>query len=149
MTSLFGATQQPGRWRDGLGKPGGRARHGPRPLTWALSTCPLTISRKTLGPAAAIAGVAGNRPRLRARQLRGALVALETDGVACGTRFFEAGPSVQARVRGRRCAGAASGFSLREFWEPPEARAGVWARVRNEPDTPQAVSLELGPSAPP
>ena len=65
---------------------------GRRPLTWALSTCPLTMSRKTLGtPAAIVKGTRGKPPRLRAHLLVGALVALETDGVARGTSFLEAG----------------------------------------------------------
>lgn len=48
----------------------GRPRRGPWPLTWALSTCPLTMSRKTLGPADAMAGGARKATRLRARLLR-------------------------------------------------------------------------------
>lgn len=42
----------------------GEGGQDPRPLTWALSTCPLTMSRKTLGPAAAMAalGAPGNDP---------------------------------------------------------------------------------------
>lgn len=94
VTSLFGATQQPGGC--GLGPQGGvevRPRRGPRPLTWALSTCPLTMSRKTLGPAAAMAGRPRKPPRFRARLLSGAGVALETDGVARRTRFLKARPS--------------------------------------------------------
>lgn len=39
--------------------PRGSTLEDSRPLTWALSTCPLTMSRNTLGPAAAIAGPRG------------------------------------------------------------------------------------------
>ena len=39
--------------------PRGSTLEDSQPLTWALSTCPLTMSRKTLGPAAAIAGPRG------------------------------------------------------------------------------------------
>lgn len=39
--------------------PRGSTLENSRPLTWALSTCPLTMSRNTLGAAAAIAGPRG------------------------------------------------------------------------------------------
>lgn len=67
---------------------GGRAGGGPRPLTWALSTCPLTMSRKTLGPAAAMAGLGAQETTPAARgAAKRCRVALETDGVARGTHF--------------------------------------------------------------
>lgn len=72
-----------------------------RQLTWALSTCPLTMSRKTLGLAAAIAPPGQETRAGRAPLPGGPWVALETDGKPSGTNF-----SAAAFVQGLECAGA-------------------------------------------
>lgn len=116
---------------------------GPRPLTWALSTCPFTMTRKTLGPAAAMAGL-----RSVARRRR---VALETDGVARGTSFPDAGAS-RGRARRRGRGGAARGGAPRRE-EFPRARGqsaqGARRSVRGQappglspdPVTPRGVRV--------
>lgn len=68
-------------------------------LTWALSTCPLTMSRKTLGLAVAIARTSGpgDGCRLLVRRL---LVALETDGKSSGTNFSAVAISLKNECAG-------------------------------------------------
>lgn len=63
---------------------------GARQLTWALSTCPLTMSKKTLGLAAAIAQLGRETRAGRAPSPGGSWVALETDGKPSGTNFSAA-----------------------------------------------------------
>lgn len=130
MTRLSGATQQPGG--------AGRAPAGSRPLTWALSTCPLTMSRKTLGPAAAMAGSGrGGDPAARAL-LRGAGCPGNRRRAARDTFSGRGGPQ-RRRVRAR---GGAQAQSRR----PAGGRSPVFPRLSGTPGPVRArPGLGRGP----
>lgn len=115
------------------------------------------MSRKTLGPAAAMAGGTRKLPGCARDCLRGARVALETDGMARGTCLLEAGSSrswvyVGDGAQAQPAAPALSETAGR-IHATPGTRVWEWGSEPSPPPDPVTSAgslcpLKLGPALP-